>query len=203
MDFEKFYSSINLEAASFLLSGIFIGAVIVYLALSMNAVGGDTAAQNLVPVLENQSGQNLEVVNVEREKGLYRLDLRGSKDRLLTYYVTEDGSSFTRSITSIRSLDEAVKAREDFRDCLENKGVVLYGNLSQRLTRSQIQLLGGERTVAPIYRDVSGNETLVEAVQNGVQKVPAFYYNGSVLSGLNSLNEIERFTGCRYEVDQN
>jgi len=186
----------DVRSAAFLAAGLVIGASIMFLGLNSDVVSKESSANKLVSVLEKQSGTDLEIVNVKEEKGLYRADIKDSENQLSTYYITRDGESFTQSISNIGELDTALDAQANFSNCLENKNVVLYGNISERTTQLQIQALGGTQTVQPIYKDVGNNRTLIEALENGVTRTPSFYYEGSTLEGVNQLQSIEEFTGC-------
>lgn len=203
MSLKSLKSRFDLNTMSFLLVGILIGAVAVFAAMSYDVESGEDVAENLAQVLENQTGQQLDVVNVERDKGMFKVDLRTADNQLSTYYVTNGGSSFTQNLINIGNLRSSVEARNSFRNCLVDRNVRLYGNISQQPTQLQIQALGGSQVVGPIYQDVNNNQSLGEAAQVGITQVPAFYYNGSTLEGVNQLQQVEQFTGCSYQLSEN
>lgn len=192
----RFQDFNHLQKAAFLVAGVLIGSTVVFLFLNADTATKQEVGQELVNTLENQSGQNLELVSVNQQNGLYEVNMKNQEDRLITYYTTRDGELFTSSVTSMSDLKTYISARNSFRNCLSDKGVVMYGNVSQRNTVAQIQLLGGQQVAQPIYRDISNQEALEEAVSRGIQRVPAFYYNGTARQGVNTLSQLEQFTGC-------
>lgn len=201
MGFDKILPEFDTGYFSMLLIGLLVGSVFTFLALNLGVESKDQAAKNLESVLEAQSGQELEVVNVESENGLYKVDLKNQEDQLTTYHMTKDGESFTQGFANIKDIRTVITAQNNFRSCLSNNNIVMYGNLSQRPTQAQIQLVGGRSVIAPIYKDVSNNQTLVEAANRGVSQVPSLYKNGSTLSGVNNMDSVENFTGCSYEIN--
>jgi len=170
-----------------------IGLTLGYTNLASN---GSNASKQLVDFLENQSSSDLEVVNTESAGKYYKVDVRTGQ-QLNTYYT--DGQMFTTQMQDIRELQERSTALTQFSQCLENSGTVMFGNSSQRATQAQIQALGGVSVVAPIYRDVSNDQTLRQAVQLGIQQVPAFYQNQSTVQGTQTVEQVEDFTDCDYQ----
>lgn len=195
-------SDLGNKTVVFLVAGLLIGSAASYLALESQTVSGQEAAENLASTLEAQSGQSYEVVNVERQNGLYRADISNPQNQLSTYYITQDGNLVAGQMTDLNQLQQTVLNQQNFVECISNRNAVLYGNASQRATALQIQLLGGANTVSPIYKDVNSQGVLQEAANRGIQRVPSFYYNGSVLGGVNQVGSIEEFTGCSYGAGQ-
>ncbi len=183
-----------------LLVGLFIGSTATFLGTNTN-LNDQKVSQELVSTLENQTGQNLELINTKEESGVYRVDIRDSEGQLNTYHVTKDGKFFSQNMVEIQQVKAAVSAREDFSSCLEEKNVVLYGNSTQRSTVLQIRAMGGAQTVTDIFRDVNDPENLQEAASRGVRRVPALYYNQSTLQGVNSMESVTEFTGCEYSLE--
>ena len=176
----------------FLVAGVVVGAAGMFFSLR------EEAGSNLVSTLEAQTGNSYSVLSTEGFHGLYRVDVRDPNDQVRTYYVTRDGSRVTGSLGSLDQMMSVATSRSNFSSCLEEKNVVLFGNISQRQTQAQIQLLGGERYVSGIYADVNNEEVLRTAAQAGVQSVPSLVYNGSSIQGVNSVSRISNFTGCTY-----
>jgi hypothetical protein len=197
-DFEIPDLSQRQTLAVFLVAGIAIGASATYVSLDAEGVSKQEAAQEVVSTLEAQTGQELELINVKAESGLYRVDIKDSNDRLSTFYVTRDGSLVTGSMTDLQETKELATARRQFSNCLQDRNVVMFGNRSQQETQAQFQLLGGESYVSPIYVDVSSQDVLQQARKLGVTMVPAFYYNGSVSEGVMRPSGVANFTGCSY-----
>lgn len=195
-------SDIDRKAALFLIAGTIFGLTAGFLAAQSSQVSKQQASQELVSTLEAQSGQQLEVVNVRSENGLYRIDISDSQNQLNTYYVTKNGRMASESMSNLQQLRQTIDIQKRFVGCLSDRDATLYGNSSQQETLIQIQALGGENIVSPIYKDVRNQEILQEATQRGVRRVPSIYYNESVLSGVKEINQISQFAGCQLDTTQ-
>lgn len=189
---------LSLASLSLILVGVFLGSNLNYFSLDSQSISEDHASQDLVSLLETRSGQEYEVVSVKTENDLYKIDVSDQQNQLSTYYVTKNGEMITNGMTEFKQLKSTVDAQRGFSNCLANKNTVIYGNSSQRATSLQIQVLGGPNMVAPIYKDLSNQQNLQEAVDRGVETVPSLYYDGSALSGVNQIPQISEFTGCQY-----
>lgn len=185
------------KTAIFIITGVLFGATLGFLAAQNQQISKQQASQKLVSTLEAQSGEQLEVVNVKRENGLYKIDVSNSQDQLSTYHMTQDGRLISSEMSNLDQLRQRIAVQQQVTSCLSNQGAVLYGNSSQRATLAQIQTLGGVNMVSAIYKDVNTQGVLQEAAQRGITRVPSIYYNGSTISGVNSINQISEFTGCQ------
>jgi len=202
INLRKKVADVDRRTALFLISGVILGMTVGFLATQTQQISQQQAAEKLVSTLEAQSGQQLEVVSTSTENGLYRIDISDQNDQLSTYYVTKNGRMTSSGMTDLDQLRLTIAAQQNFTTCLSDKNAVLYGNSSQRATVAQIQALGGANTVSPIYQDVNQEGVLQEAAQNGVQRVPSVYYNGSALPGPSSISQISEFTGCEFGASQ-
>ncbi|MFB6208720.1 MAG: hypothetical protein ABEJ56_01125 [Candidatus Nanohaloarchaea archaeon] len=193
----------KIEPASILILffGLLVGGTAAYLAPDLGS-SPSQAATELASTLEKSSGQSYEVVKTEENNGLYRIQLRTQNDQLVTYFMTKDGSQVIPEggLTDFQQFQRRVSATSEFASCLSSKNVIMFGNISRRATRAQVQLLGGLNTVSPFYADINNNQTLQRAVQAGIRRTPAFVYNGSVQQGVQTRAQLEQFTGCSYNV---
>jgi hypothetical protein len=196
--------SFNRKSLTFLVSGLLIGAVAVFLGMNYTAVDSDAAAQDLVSTLEQSTGQDLELINVGEENGLYKIQVRNQQDQLSTYYMTQDGQLLAQEsgFTNFGQFKDQVSAQAEFSECMLDRNVVMFGNQSQRATAAQIQILGGVNQVADIYADVNNEPVLEQAARLGVSQTPAFYYNNSTAEGVQTIPQLEQFTGCNYSFNQ-
>lgn len=185
-------NTIDWKKPAFVLAGLVIGASAVFLYMNMGQVSAQQAGEDLATLLSDQTGQNYEFVSAQGENGMYRVDLRSPQNQLITYYVSKTGSLYSNQVTSTEGMRQTI----DFRNCLANKNTVMYGNISQQATQAQIQALGGTSMVTQFYRDINNPQVLQQAVNNGVQQVPAFYYNNQTLAGPVSAGQVANFTGC-------
>lgn len=189
----------NQKLAVFLAAGILAGSAMTYIGLE-NTGNSQEIAEDLVGTLENQTGQDLELVNTKESNGVYEVNVKTADDQLVTYYVTQDGERFSQNMVDLQEVKSSIQAREEFKTCMENNNVTFYGNSTQQATLLQIQALGGEQTVSNVFQDVNDPEVLQEAVSRGIQRVPAFYQDGEALQGVNEVQSVAEFTGCEYNL---
>ncbi len=197
MDFEPTDRQRN---ALLLTAGLIIGISGTFAALEVDT-NRDEISRDVVTVLEDSTGQDVELVNFEEENGLYRADMKDSSNQLVTYYVTKDGEKLSQNMVDLDEVRKATEARKEFSSCLEDRNVTMYGNASQQATQLQIQALGGAQTVSTVFEDVNNRQVLQEAVSRGINRVPAFYTGGETLQGVNQVGQIEKFTGCSYGIE--
>lgn len=183
-----------------ILTGVLTGALLTVGATELVDTGPDAQVQEFISGLETSSGQELELVNLNEENGLYRAQISNQDDQLTTYYLTKNGELVIEEsgVTNLQQFSQQVNARANFTGCMAERNVVMYGNSSQQETAAQIQLLGGTNMVSEIYTDVNERENLREAIERGIQRIPAFYYDNSSVEGIQSINNLENFTGCTY-----
>lgn len=184
--------NIDWKKPAFVLAGLIVGASAVFLYMNMGQVSAQQAGNNLATLLSEQTGQNHQFVSATEESGMYQVDLRSPDNQLVTYYVSKTGSLYSNQVTSVQGMRRTI----GFRNCLTNKNVVMYGNISQQATQAQIQALGGTTMVAPFYRDINNQQVLQQAVNQGVQQVPAFGHNNQSLQGPVAAGQVANFTGC-------
>lgn len=196
--------SFNRTTGIFLIAGFLSGAVLTGLVTGGFMTGsGQTAANNMISTLEQSSGQDFELVSLDRRNGLYRAQIKNQNDQLTTYYITENGEMILQEsgLTDLSQLKQTVDAQAEFTGCMADRNVVMYGNTSQQETAAQIQLLGGANMVSDIYKDINQRENLREAINRGIQRIPGFYHDNSTLQGVQSVANLENFTGCTYSAE--
>jgi hypothetical protein len=196
-------TGINRKSLSFLLAGLALGAILVFLGANYSSINSDQASKDLVSALEQSTGQNLEIVSSTEENGLYKIQIKNQNDQLSTYYITKNGELVAQdsSFTDFGQFKNTIEAQAQFSNCMSERDVVMFGNQSQRATAAQIQLLGGPNQVSDIYADVNNEQVLQQAVQLGVSSTPAFLYQNSTAQGVQTIPQLEDFTGCTYQAN--
>jgi len=154
------------------------------------------AGDMVASTLEDTTGSSYEVVNVKSTNGVYSVNLQGAQNQLQTVYVTKDGELFSTQMSNLREAQETARMQRKTENCLDSKNVTMYGNLTQRQTQAQIQLMGGTQRVADYYLDVNQQGVLQQAANQGVRSVPAFVFNGQTLEGVNNISDVREFAGC-------
>jgi hypothetical protein len=186
--------------AGLVAAGILIGGIGVFHHLNMDGVSAEEAGDKVVSTLEAQTGNGYSVLSTEKDHGVYIVDVQRPDERVATYYVTRDGARISSNLNNLNRLESVAVSRKNLSSCMQQKNVVFFGNISQRRTLAQIQTLGGQRYVSGLYTDVNNPQVMQTAVGAGVSRIPALFYNGSVIQGVNSPSRIANFTGCSYSA---
>lgn len=182
--------------AGMLVVGLAIGGAATFVGTSGGGVSPQEAGEKVASTLEDSTGNAYEVVDVEETSGMYRVRL-SSNGNLQNYFVSLDGKLLSPTMTDLDQVRQTIDTRQQVNTCLEGKEeAALYGNLSQRPTRLQIQVLGGAQSVSTYYKDVNNPANLQEATQRGVSSVPSLYVDGETLGDVNNLSAISDFAGC-------
>lgn len=179
-----------------LMAGLLIGSGASYLGMNHGDVSKQKAGEMVVDTLESTSNADYSVNKVTTENGMYRVQLQNSQNTLETYYVTKNGKFLSSQLTDMEQVQETVDQQNAVQECLSSKNVTMYGNITEQQTQLQIQVLGGTQNVASYYSDVNNPANLQEAVQRGVQSVPALVMDGEALQGVNNLDEVSEWANC-------
>lgn len=180
-----------------LMGGALIGGGAAYVGMEYTGMSGEAAGEKAASTLERQSGAEFEVVNVQEESGLYEVQL-SSNNQLQTVHVTKDGKFLSGQMTDLDQLSETLELQSTVQTCLQENDAVMYGNISQRATQAQIQVLGGAQQVSDYYKDVNNPGNLQEATNRGVTSVPTIYLSqDEQLTNVNNLSQISSFADCQ------
>lgn len=174
-----------------------IGAIIGFTGAEPQSVDASEAGQKVHKIVENRTGQETRVVSVEPSRHFYRVNLEVGQGSLQTYFVTKEGLLMAES-ENVLNPDSRLRyfeAANNLKNCMDNKGAVLYGNSSQPTTARYLRSLGA-LNAGSIYKDVENRENLVEAANRNVSRTPSIYFEGDVLPGVNSVSRVANFTGC-------
>jgi hypothetical protein len=188
-------SNTKLMVVVFLIAGVLVGGSAAYLGMNNGDISKQQAGQMVADTLANSTGTSYEVVKVESQNGLYHVRL-SVDNQLQSYYVTKNGKMLATQMTDLEQARQTINQQNRVSQCLQDKGAVLYGNVSQQPTVVQIQVLGGAQNVANVYKDVNNPQNLQEAADRGVTSVPTFWMNGETLNNVNNLNQISEFADC-------
>lgn len=161
----------------------------------------DTVAEKVLDTYQmTYPNTNLEIMKVKEISGLYQIVISAGPQIHQVVYATEDGKLLVENVRNLDQFKQQIKNRRELANCLERKGVKIYGALQinntqiVNATRMQIQLLGGPNFVDKIYVDCS--EDLQSCIQKGIRKLPSIQYNGSIYSGVKGYSWFGNVTGC-------
>jgi len=189
-----------------LIIGLVLGFFIVSLLdFNFSQISSEEAGKKVKDLYEFATGATVEIISVVKESGIYKVigkttDYTG-QSLLLEVYLTEDGKLLSERVLK---LDEYVKGLENqrkFIDCLDEKGLKIYGISNTTATQLQlVQVLGGSRFLSQIYVDCVG-ANLQGCLDVGVETVPSVVYQGKVYEGVRTLDWFEEKTDCKFERD--
>ncbi len=195
MQLSDISDNLNKKILAGFLIGLAVGVSLFYGYSSLGEESGQDVAENLASVLEQDAGEPLEVINYEERNGVYEVNLRNTENNIFAYHATKDGQLFSAQMMDIDEAEAVIQTEADLEECMRESGTVMYGDQTEQETVAQVQIIG-ERVAGNIYRDISDEQVLEEAVSQGVESLPAFYRDGSTLEGVHSVEDVAEFSGC-------
>jgi hypothetical protein len=181
-----------------LLIGILIGAFLLQFILS--AITKQSIGEKIKELYEIANpGVSFEIINIEETSGIYKIVLKAISPLGITYreaYVTKDGKLLTEGVIFVETSIQQIQAYKDFVDCLDSKGVKIYGISNQTATLLQLNLLG--RYSGKLYVSCDG-VNIKRCTDANVQQVPSVVYRGSVYPGVQNIEWFEDLTGCKLQ----
>lgn len=148
-------------------------------------------------------GITAEVVSIADDSGMYKVGVKLTGTSNSNYgevWVTKDGRMMTTSVIFVKDSIAQIQKSKDFVDCLDGRGVRIYGVLNQTTsqqgaaaTYQQLNTLG--LYSAKLYVDCDAN--LQACLGANVSYVPSVVFDGKVESGLKDIPMLENLTGCK------
>jgi len=143
-------------------------------------------------------GTTAEVISMSGEDGLYKAVIKLTGAGGTNYaevYATKDGKLLTLNIIFVEEATGQIKRLKDFVDCLDSKGVRIYGLNNQTATLLQLNILGIYST--KLY--VSCDEELVQnCIAAKVTQVPSVVFSTGIEPGIKTIQWFEQAIGCKY-----
>lgn len=143
-------------------------------------------------------GTTIEVVALSEQSGLYKALLKATGVTGTSYievYVTKDGKLLTQNVIFVEQSIEQIKKLRDFVDCLQGKGVKIFGLSNDTLTLLQLNILGVYSTKLFVPCD---GEMISNCISAKVERVPSVVFAGRVEPGVKNIQWFEAATGCKY-----
>jgi hypothetical protein len=185
----------------FLVAGLAIGLIIgSFFPLSLDLLGAKAKIGEKVKSLYELAnpGSTFSIISINEESGIYKVVLRADTPFGTTYreaYVTKDGELLTEGVIFVSKSMEQIAAYKDFVDCLDSKGVKIYGISNQTATLLQLNTLG--RYSTKIFVSCDDPKPCQDA---GVTQVPSVVYKGEIFPGVQSISWFETKTGCKLKT---
>ena len=204
---------------------IVLGAILTMFIITTVMTGGtitgkaikETEAGDLVLEFAESRGVQAELVEVDDLGSLYAVVLSISGEEV-PIYLTKDGEYMVQGVYPLVIDETATQPQEqaqqqpqppaqiyteedleklkEFNNCLEEKGVVIYGANWCGWTKKWVETLGGFDTISPIYvecTDPENEETCSKDVASGF---PTTKINGESYNGARTVEAIAEATGC-------
>lgn len=187
-----------------LILGVILGSVLIALiGYKLGNISPDEAGRKVKDVYELATGANVEIMSVIKDNEMYKViakttDFVGQQS-VLEVFVSLDGRLLSERIVEIDEYKLNLERQKTFIDCLDEKGIKIYGVSNNTATQLQlVQVLGGSRFLSQIYVDCVG-ANLEVCLDAGVITVPSTVYQGRVYEGVRTLDWFENVTSCVYE----
>lgn len=143
-------------------------------------------------------GTNVEILTLTEESGLYKILIKAvglGGTNYVEVYTTKDGKLLTQNVIFVEQSIQQIKRLKDFVDCLDGKGVRIYGLNNQTATLLQLNILGVYST--KLYVSCDG-DLVANCVQANVTQVPSVVFAGRVDPGVKAIQWFESVTGCKF-----
>ena len=187
-----------------LIVGIILGLILMLLLdFRLGQISSDEAGKKVKDLYELSTGANIEIINVLKESGMYKVIFRATDvngdSSILEVFVTQDGKILSQNPMKIDEFISNLNKQKAFIDCLSDKGLKIYGISNNTATQLQlVQVLGGSRFLSKIYVDCVDSNLQV-CLDAGVTTVPSIIYQKEVYEGVKILGWFENTTNCVYE----
>ncbi|MEM5766024.1 MAG: hypothetical protein QW423_00020 [Candidatus Aenigmatarchaeota archaeon] len=143
-------------------------------------------------------GTSVEILTLTEESGLYKILIKAfgpSGTNYVEVYATKDGKLLTQNVIFVEQSIQQIKRLKDFVDCLDGKGVKIFGLNNQTATLLQLNILGIYST--KLYVSCDG-DLVTNCVQANVTQVPSIVFAGRIDPGVKTIEWFELITGCKF-----
>jgi hypothetical protein len=186
-----------------LILGLILGSILIALTdFRIGVISASEAGEKVKEAYELTTGASVNIVGVLKESGMYKViarvtDLLGQTS-VLEVYVSQDGKLLSQNAVKLDELVASLERQRIFIDCLDQKGLKIYGIANNTATQLQLQVLGGSRFLGEIYVNCV-DQTLQQCLDAGILTVPSIAYKGEVYEGIKNIEWFEENTGCELE----
>lgn len=162
-------------------------------------------AENIKKLYElSNPGTRVEVESINEQNGMYKVILRligASGTNYAEAFVTKDGGLLTTSMIRVDKFIDQMQKLKDFVDCLDSKGVRIYGVLNRTAspagasaTLLQLQTFGVYSS--KLYVSCDG-PFIQRCVRLNITKVPTIVIENKKYEGVKTISWLEQMTGCK------
>lgn len=178
-------------------------------------ISEDEVAELALSFVESQIGGEIEILDVSKESGIYKIDFESEKIGVSSVYLTLDGKYFISGLMSLAVEEEEeteliqtqgyseedLEKIKDFSECLAEKGMKVYGAGWCGHCQNLIRYFGGEESIAPIFIECSDaqrnpTEYAELCTQEGIQGYPTIKINGIDYQNARTFEAFAEATDC-------
>ncbi len=145
------------------------------------------------------AGVDVSVVKVEEANGMYKLLLKAvDASGAITYrevYVSMDGGLMSENMILVSDSINRMTKMRDFVDCMDGKGMRIFGLVNHTATSFQFNALGGSYATK-LYGSCDGGERAQQCIDAGITQVPTTVYQGKGYPGVQTAEALSALTGC-------
>lgn len=145
------------------------------------------------------------VESVKKEGEMYKVLIKLILNNNVNYieaWVSRDSNILVEGVIYLRDSIKTLEKYKKFIECLNNKGVKIYGLLDSQnypdaalLTSRQLNLLG--RYSYLIFVSCDG-DMMQTCVNSGITQFPAVVYDNKVYFGVGDIEWFSNLTGCKF-----
>jgi len=186
-----------------LIVGLILGLMLIFLTdYRFGKISTSEVSKKVKDLYELAFGTNVEIISVTEENNMYRVvaqatDSIGQKS-VIEVYMSQDGKLLSDKIIKLDEFTANLMKQSDFIDCLDKKGLKVYGINTDNVTQVQLgYVLGGSRFLNKIFVDCDAS--IKQCLDNGIKVVPTIVYENKTYEGLKTLDWFENKTGCKFE----
>ncbi|MBI2084039.1 MAG: hypothetical protein HYT70_00255 [Candidatus Aenigmarchaeota archaeon] len=157
------------------------------------------AAEKVVKLYELVNPDaGITVEKIEEVNGVYKVLLKAvDASGGVVYrevYVTKDGELLSESMIIVSKSISQITGAYNFVDCLQSKGMLIFGLSNDTATTLQFNILGG-RYATKLFVGCD-DERAQQCVDAGITQVPTVVYQNKGYAGIQSKQSLENLTGC-------
>ncbi|MDI6826253.1 MAG: hypothetical protein QMD36_03605 [Candidatus Aenigmarchaeota archaeon] len=188
-----------------LIVGLILGSMLIFLTdYRLGNISPGEASKKVKDLYELTFGANVEIISVSEESNMYRVIARVTdylgQTSVIEVYLSQDGRLVSDRVFKLDEFTSSLQKQSEFIDCLDEKGLKVYGLSTDNVTQIQVgYVLGGSRFLSKIYVDCDVNPK--ECEDAGIKVIPSIVYENKIYEGLKTLDWFENKTGCRFKKD--
>jgi hypothetical protein len=186
-----------------LIIGLILGSILIFLTdYRLGKISNSEVSKKVKDLYDLAFGTNIDVISVTEESNMFRVVAKSTdslgKTSVIEAYMSQDGKLVSDRVIKLDEFTSNLMDQRDFIDCLDKKGLRVYGLNTDNITQVQLgYVLGGSRFLDKIFVDC--DVSVKKCMDNGIKVVPTVVYGNKTYEGLKAVEWFENITGCKFE----